>query len=67
MSRKIPTFDMNRFEILLSERKDEIGDDILSILLSFDDMEEFKELILSYKKEKSEESKSLAVFGKRMA
>ena len=67
MSRKIRTFDMNRFETLLSDRKDEIGDDILSILLSFDDMEEFKELMLSHKKEKTEESKSLAVYGKRMA
>ena len=67
MSRKIDAFDMNRFETLLSERKDEIGDDILSILLSFDDIEEFKELMLSHKKEKTEESKSLAVYGKRMA
>ena len=66
MSQKVRMFDMNRFEELLCDRKSEIGEDILSTLLSFDDLEEFKQMMLSFKREKHQESESLTVYGKGM-
>jgi hypothetical protein len=60
-------FDMHRFEELVSTRKDEIGEDLLSLLTSFGDFVEFKEMMLNHKKEKHEESKSLQVIGRGIA
>eukprot|EP00518_Triparma_eleuthera_P003850 CAMPEP_0182457326 /NCGR_PEP_ID=MMETSP1319-20130603/2912_1 /TAXON_ID=172717 /ORGANISM="Bolidomonas pacifica, Strain RCC208" /LENGTH=214 /DNA_ID=CAMNT_0024655763 /DNA_START=241 /DNA_END=885 /DNA_ORIENTATION=+ len=49
LSLAIPDFSMDRFGALLSTRHDEITGDVLDMLMSFTDFEEFKGLMLSYK------------------
>ena len=51
---------MERFQELLETRKDQIDEQILDLILSFVDFEEFKALILDAKREKEmEEEKKL--------
>lgn len=49
----IPGFKMSRFEEMLSSRQDEIGGEIFDLLLSFGNFDEFKEMMLSYKRMKA--------------
>ena len=46
----IDGFDMQRFMEQLAERQDEITGDVFDILLGLSDFEEFKEMMLAYKR-----------------
>jgi len=46
----IDGFDMQRFMDQLAERQDEITGDVFDILLGLSDFEEFKEMMLAYKR-----------------
>ena len=47
---------MSRFESMLIHRKDELCSDIFDMLMSFSDFNEFKDLMLSYKRAQSSSS-----------
>ncbi|CCI46435.1 unnamed protein product [Albugo candida] len=49
LAERIEGFSMNELTMQLEEHEDEITDDIVDMLLSFSDFEEFKNLMLSYK------------------
>nr|CCA20017.1 conserved hypothetical protein [Albugo laibachii Nc14] len=49
LSEQIEGFSMNELTMQLERHEDEIPDDIVDVLLSFSDFEEFKSLMLSYK------------------
>ena len=46
MSNAIPDFSMERFIALLRERKDQIDEPLMDLLLSFSEFESFKEMML---------------------
>ena len=48
--QKLPNFNMRRFEEMLLSRQDEMDTEIFDLLLSLSDFDEFKEVMLSYKK-----------------
>jgi len=48
--QKLPNFNMRRFEEMLLSRQDEMDTEIFDLLLSLSDFDEFKEIMLSYKK-----------------
>lgn len=49
---KIPDFVMEKFLETLKSRKDEVGEEIMDMLLSFSDFLTFKQTFLDYKAEK---------------
>lgn len=55
LAKKVPGFNMRRFELQLIDRKDEIGGEIFDLLLSFSDFNEFKETMLAHKMSKQAE------------
>lgn len=52
---------MNELTMQLEEHEDEITDDIVDMLLSFSDFEEFKNLMLSYKQNETPSFESTAI------
>jgi len=52
LKRRMPGFSMEEFSKSLEHRQDQIGGDILEILLSFTDFLAFKQMFLDYKAEK---------------
>lgn len=52
---------MNELTMQLEEHEDEITDDIVDMLLSFSDFEEFKNLMLSYKQNEIPSFESTAI------
>ena len=50
LTEKVPNFSMKRFETMLLSRQDEMDTEIFDLLLSLSDFDEFKEVMLSYKK-----------------
>lgn len=52
LKRRIPGFSMEDFTKSLENRQDQIGGDILDMLLSFTDFMAFKEMFLEYKSTK---------------
>ena len=46
LTKAIPDFSMERFIALLKDRKDEIEEPIMDLLLSFSEFESFKEMML---------------------
>ena len=46
MEEEMPEFNMEMFGVMLKERKDEIDEQILDLLLSFSDFGQFKEMML---------------------
>ena len=46
LTKAIPEFSMERFIALLKDRKDEIEEPIMDLLLSFSEFESFKEMML---------------------
>ena len=66
LALKIKNFDFNRFEEVVGRRKEELGEDLTSLVLSFGDFKEFKELMLNQKKAKHEEGKELSIIGNRI-
>ena len=50
LSEMIPDFDMEEYANVLPDRKDEIDDQLLELLISFSDFSTFKELMVSFKK-----------------
>ena len=50
LAEMIDGFDMEEFAQLLPERKDEIDDQLLELLVSFSDFATFKDLMISYRK-----------------
>jgi len=58
---------MARFEEMLSTRQDEIGGEIFDLLLSFGNFDEFKDMMLSYKRMRAPaKSLDLSVQGSSM-
>lgn len=52
---------MNELTMQLEEHEDEITDDIVDMLLSFSDFEEFKNLMLSYKQNETPSFEGTAI------
>lgn len=50
LTEKVPNFSMKRFETMLLSRQDEMDTEIFDLLLSLSDFDEFKDVMLSYKK-----------------
>ena len=50
LSALIPDFDMEEYAKVLPDRKEEIDDQLLELLISFSDFSTFKEIMISYKK-----------------
>ena len=46
LTNAIPDFSMERFIALLKDRKDEIDEPLMDLLLSFSEFESFKEMML---------------------
>ena len=46
LTEEIPSFDMEAFFVSLKDRKDEIDEQIMDLLLSFSEFESFKEAML---------------------
>ena len=46
LTKAVPDFSMERFIALLKDRKDEIEEPIMDLLLSFSEFESFKEMML---------------------
>lgn len=59
---------MARFESMLIHRKDELSSDIFDMLMSFSDFNEFKDLMLSYKRSQSSKHAidGFSIAGKRV-
>ena len=53
---KLPQYKIDDFYKLLEKRKHQIDDQLLDILISFTDFQAFKEMILDYKKSKTQHS-----------
>ena len=49
LCERISDFDMSRFESQVIARKDQIGGDVLDMILSFSDFPEFKSLMIAHK------------------
>lgn len=50
LGEMIEGFNMDEYAELLPDRKDEIDDQLLELLISFSDFSTFKELMISYRK-----------------
>ena len=50
--KRMPSFSMKNFMNLLNERKNEVSEELLELLLSFTDFLRFKELMIDHKKYK---------------
>lgn len=70
LTEKMPNFQLNRFESMLVNRKDEIDHEIFNVMLSMGSYVDFKELIVSHKKSKEEtkggEKLDLGIVGRRL-
>jgi len=49
LKSRIPGFEMEKFMKMLESHKDEIGEEIFDMLLSFSDFLAFKQMFLDYK------------------
>jgi len=54
----VPGFDMGSFMALLDERKEELMSDVFDLLLSLGDFGTFKEVMLAYKREASQDAEA---------
>lgn len=46
LAQMVPNFDMEKFVAMLADRKDQIDEPLMDLLLSFSDFESFKEMML---------------------
>mmetsp|Transcript_24550 Transcript_24550/g.22303 ORF Transcript_24550/g.22303 Transcript_24550/m.22303 type:complete len:152 (-) Transcript_24550:89-544(-) len=68
LSSQIPGFNMTQFESMLVERQDEISGEIFDLLSSMGDFNEFKDLMLNYKREQNKSGKNeLSLSGKHIS
>lgn len=68
LAARVQGFDLRRFGALLGTRGDDVGEDLRSLLLSFEDFAEFKAMMLDHKRAKHAEGKSeLCIVGKSIA
>ncbi|GAX81131.1 hypothetical protein CEUSTIGMA_g8565.t1 [Chlamydomonas eustigma] len=58
LKEAVQDFDMQKFLIMLDARKDELMSEVFDLLLSLGDFESFKEVMLSYKLELSQDASS---------
>jgi ADP-ribosylation factor 2-binding protein len=58
LKEAVPDFDMQKFQVMLDARKDELMSEVFDLLLSLGDFETFKEVMLSYKEELSQDASS---------
>lgn len=52
LTERIPGFNMNTFNDLVKQHKEEVPDDIFDMLLTFTDFMAFKEMFVAYRAEK---------------